>query len=54
MTKGKVIYYYNKDTELLECDCSACEHYRDSFEAKIQRKDSSCFERFINFFKKIF
>ena len=52
MTKGK-IFYYSKDPDLLVCECSACEHYRDSVETKIERQELTCRERLVNFLRKI-
>ena len=48
-------FFYNKDTDLLRCDCSACENIRMSYEdTPKSNKDLSCRERLVKFLRKIF
>ena len=51
MNKGK-IFYYNSDSDLLQCDCSACENVRMDYE-NIPKRELSCRERLVNFLRKI-
>ena len=51
MAKGK-IFYYNTNTDLLQCECSACENIRLSYE-DIPRQELTCRERLVNFLRRI-
>lgn len=52
MSKGKIFYY--KDSDLLVCECSACEHYRTSFGAiPEQHQKLTCRERIVNCLRRI-
>ena len=46
-------FFYDTDTDLLQCECSACEHYRDSVETKNVRRELTCRERLVNCLRRI-
>ena len=53
MSKGQ-IFFYNTDTDLLQCDCSACENVRMDYENTPKpRQELTCRERIINCLRKI-
>ena len=52
MSKGQ-IFFYKTDTDLLQCDCSACENVRMSYENTPKRPELTCRERIINCLRKI-
>ena len=44
----------NSDSDLLQCDCSACENIRMDYEnIPKPRQELSCRERIVNFLRKI-
>ena len=53
MSKGK-IFFYNTNTDLLQCECSACENVRISYEDTPKpRQYLSCRERLVNCLRRI-
>jgi len=47
------LFYYNSNSDLLECECSACENVRMDYENMPKRPELTCRERLVNFLRKI-